>query len=64
MGDYFIKQIIPYQDGKFEVTLGAYLTPEDLSVLLLKTDNSATLTPSFGKIEKPVPQEIQDAVVK
>lgn len=63
MTDFFIKQIVPYQDGKFEVTLSAYLSPEEISVLLLKTDSSANLQPSFGDIQQKIPQEIQDATV-
>lgn len=62
MVDYFIKNIVPYQDGKFEVTLGGYLTPEELSVLLLKTDESTKVQPDFGDIVKEIPQEIKDAV--
>lgn len=63
MADFFIDQIIPYQDGKFEVTLKSYMTPEEISVLLLKTDSSANLQPTFGDIQKKIPQEIENAAV-
>lgn len=64
MATYFIKEIKPYQDGQFEVTLGGYLSAEELSVLFLKTDESTNLSPSFGTIQKEIPQEIVDEVDK
>jgi hypothetical protein len=64
MVDFFLKQVVPFESGKFEVTLSAYMTAEELAVLLLKTDLSSQLSPVFGSIKKDVPQEILDAVDK